>query len=113
MGPVEELLAEVQRLMIVPHGILHAVPFAALRGSDGYLIEQRTVVVAPVRQWLSGPAVGSVRSRTRWGRARSAWRTCPTGRFPRCRACPKNWTRWNGHCRGWNGSDAAGPTGGH
>ncbi|MFE2973114.1 CHAT domain-containing protein [Streptomyces sp. NPDC059340] len=47
IGPAEELPAEVQRLMIVPNGIPHAVPFAAQRCSDGYLTEQRTVVVAP------------------------------------------------------------------
>ncbi|WP_425246942.1 CHAT domain-containing protein [Streptomyces sp. NEAU-NA10] len=47
IAPAEGLLAAMRRLLVVPHGVLHAVPFAALRGCSGYLIEHRTVVLAP------------------------------------------------------------------
>lgn len=35
------------RLLIVPHGALHYLPFQALRGADGYLIERHPVAVLP------------------------------------------------------------------
>jgi CHAT domain-containing protein len=40
-------LAPKERLVIVPHGPLHYLPFQALRGSGGYLIEQHPIAIAP------------------------------------------------------------------
>lgn len=36
-----------ERLLIVPHGGLHYLPFQALRGADGYLIEQHPLAITP------------------------------------------------------------------
>ena len=36
-----------RHLVIVPHGVLHALPFSALEGPDGPLIEQHSVSLAP------------------------------------------------------------------
>src|SRR5205823_123937 len=48
IAPIEQELASVNRLLIIPHGILHAVPFHALRRPDGsYLIEHCTIAYAP------------------------------------------------------------------
>jgi tetratricopeptide (TPR) repeat protein len=48
LAPVEPLLNKAERLLVVPHGVLHSVPFAALRHPDGkYLVEQMPVVNAP------------------------------------------------------------------
>lgn len=48
VAPVEPLLAEATRLLVVPHGVLHSVPFAALRGPDGrHLVERLPVMHAP------------------------------------------------------------------
>jgi CHAT domain-containing protein len=48
IAPVGPLLEDVQRVLIVPHGVLHSVPFPALRQHDGrYLIERLPVVHAP------------------------------------------------------------------
>jgi tetratricopeptide (TPR) repeat protein len=47
-------------LVIVPHGSLHYLPFQALAGDDGFLIEERGVsylpVAATVRHFLAGPS---------------------------------------------------------
>ena len=40
-------LAADERLIIVPHGGLHYLPFQALRGPEGYLIQRNPVAVAP------------------------------------------------------------------
>ena len=48
LGPVEPLLADASRVLVVPHGVLHSVPFAALRDSDGrHLVERLPVAYAP------------------------------------------------------------------
>jgi len=44
--PIREAIAD-DDLVIVPHGFLHAVPFHALRGPDGPLIEEREVTLRP------------------------------------------------------------------
>lgn len=36
-----------ERLVVVPHGPLHYLPFQALRGSGSYLIEQHAIAIAP------------------------------------------------------------------
>jgi CHAT domain-containing protein len=40
-------LAEGERLVIVPHGALHYMPFQALRDDDRYLIERNPLAVVP------------------------------------------------------------------
>jgi CHAT domain-containing protein len=48
LAPVEPLLSRADRLLVLPHGVLHSVPFAALQHPDGqYLVEQMPVVNAP------------------------------------------------------------------
>jgi CHAT domain-containing protein len=51
--------ASTRRLVIVPDKELHAVPFAALLGDRGYLIQQREVEVAP-------GVASYMRARERW-----------------------------------------------
>jgi CHAT domain-containing protein len=36
-----------ERLIIVPHGPLHYLPFQALRGADGYLIQHHSIAIEP------------------------------------------------------------------
>ncbi len=46
--PVEKELAEKKHLVVVPHGMLHYLPFQALRNQEGkYLIESYTVSYLP------------------------------------------------------------------
>jgi CHAT domain-containing protein len=40
-------LAPGQRLIVVPHGGLHYLPFQALRAPEGYLIERNPIAIAP------------------------------------------------------------------
>ena len=40
-------LSPNERLLIVPHGSLHYLPFQALRDADSYLIERHALAVAP------------------------------------------------------------------
>jgi len=50
-------LNESEAVVIVPHGSLHYVPFQALRGPRGYLVEERAVSYAPsasVLRYLAG-----------------------------------------------------------
>ncbi|HEX8772686.1 MAG TPA: CHAT domain-containing tetratricopeptide repeat protein [Pyrinomonadaceae bacterium] len=46
LGPVEGLIG-TRRLAVVPHGLLHYVPFHALHDGVAYLIERREVSYAP------------------------------------------------------------------
>lgn len=46
LGPLGLDLSD-RRLVIVPHGVLHKVPFAALLGRGGYLIDRAEVSLAP------------------------------------------------------------------
>ena len=41
------VLAADQRLIIVPHGGLHYLPFQALRGPDGFLIQRNPIAIVP------------------------------------------------------------------
>lgn len=46
--PVEPLLLHARQLVLVPHGVLHYVPFAALQRADGtYLIDHHALALAP------------------------------------------------------------------
>jgi CHAT domain-containing protein len=40
-------LSSAQRVMIVPHGPLHGIPFHALHDGTAYLVEQREIAVTP------------------------------------------------------------------
>jgi CHAT domain-containing protein/tetratricopeptide (TPR) repeat protein len=55
IAPVENLLEGCRRLVIVPHGVLHRVPFAALHDGIGYLVESLELALAPsasaIRYW--------------------------------------------------------------
>lgn len=58
LAPIEPRIGE-RRLMIVPHRVLHYVPFQALYDGESYLIERREVAYAPsatvLRHCLSQP----------------------------------------------------------
>lgn len=41
------VLQKGERLIVVPHGSLHYLPFQALRFDDGWLIERHSIVLAP------------------------------------------------------------------
>jgi tetratricopeptide (TPR) repeat protein len=45
--PVEAALAGCDRVVVVPHGVLHQVPFHALFDGARYVIETRTITYAP------------------------------------------------------------------
>ncbi|HET9314135.1 MAG TPA: CHAT domain-containing tetratricopeptide repeat protein, partial [Vicinamibacteria bacterium] len=50
LGPVAERLGRAERLLVVPDGPLHVVPFAALQDPSRpgrYLVESKTIEVAP------------------------------------------------------------------
>jgi CHAT domain-containing protein len=47
LAPVSEWLGAYDRLIFVPHGLLHQVPFAALHDGQQYLVERFEAVVAP------------------------------------------------------------------
>lgn len=45
--PLASDLADARRLVIVPHGALHAIPFSALWSGDRWLIQDREIVQTP------------------------------------------------------------------
>lgn len=47
IAPLEADLEGIERLVVVPHGPLHGLPFHAFLGPDGYLVDQLTVQYAP------------------------------------------------------------------
>jgi CHAT domain-containing protein len=47
IAPLEADLAGIERLIVVPHGPLHGLPFHAFLGPDGYLVDLLTVQYAP------------------------------------------------------------------
>src|SRR5262249_13074137 len=47
IAPVTDLLEDCSRLIVVPQGVLHAVPFAALEDGSGYVIERFELALAP------------------------------------------------------------------
>jgi CHAT domain-containing protein/Tfp pilus assembly protein PilF len=54
------LLTGITELIVVPHGVLNYLPFAALRANSGvhqlFLTERFVIAVAPSAAWLLGPA---------------------------------------------------------
>ena len=47
MAPIADLLTDASKLVIVPHGALHYLPFHALRDEKSYLIEQYEISYLP------------------------------------------------------------------
>ncbi len=47
LRPIEDWLAAYERLIVVPHGGLHQVPFGALCDGTGYLIQRFEIATAP------------------------------------------------------------------
>lgn len=53
LAPIAEWASEYQRLIVIPHGPLHHVPFAALHDGQGYLVERFELATAPSASSLS------------------------------------------------------------
>jgi CHAT domain-containing protein len=53
LQPVEDLVGDCRRLVIVPHGVLHGIPFAALHDGAQFLVERYEVVLAPSASAIS------------------------------------------------------------
>lgn len=53
LAPLAGLLAGSTRLAIIPHGLLHHLPFAALYDGQTYLVDQFELIVAPSATVLS------------------------------------------------------------
>jgi tetratricopeptide (TPR) repeat protein len=47
IGPIEDLLRPDDRVIVVPHGALHGLPFHAFHDGEGYLVERHAITVAP------------------------------------------------------------------
>jgi CHAT domain-containing protein len=47
IAPVADWIQASQRLVVIPHGVLHRIPFAALYDGAEYVVQQREVVVGP------------------------------------------------------------------
>jgi tetratricopeptide (TPR) repeat protein len=47
VAPLEDVLTGVDRLVVVPHGPLHGLPFHAFHDGTGYLAERFTIAYAP------------------------------------------------------------------
>jgi CHAT domain-containing protein len=47
IAPIAAWIHDERRLIVIPHGVLHRIPFAALYDGQQYLIQKREVVVGP------------------------------------------------------------------
>jgi tetratricopeptide (TPR) repeat protein len=47
IGPVKDLLRDGDRLIVVPHGALHGLPFHAFHDGERYLVDRHVIAVAP------------------------------------------------------------------
>ena len=47
IGPIVDLLEPGNRLIVVPHGALHGLPFHAFHDGEGYLVDRYAITVAP------------------------------------------------------------------
>jgi CHAT domain-containing protein/tetratricopeptide (TPR) repeat protein len=59
-GPLEPLLRDATRLILIPHSFLHRVPFECLRSGSGYLGERLSIARSPTADFVlrrpkSGP----------------------------------------------------------
>lgn len=64
LRPLEAALGKSRRLLVVPHGALHYLPFAALHDGRNYLVERyplRTLPSASVLKYLRGGKPGAAR----------------------------------------------------
>ena len=61
--PIDDWLSRYERLVIVPHGRLHQLPFGALHDGDRYLVERFEIAMAPSASSLTF----CLRPRTRRG----------------------------------------------
>lgn len=50
-APLVEALGTVPRVVVVPHGPLHYLPFAALHDGTGWLVERHALSMAPSTAW--------------------------------------------------------------
>ena len=61
IAPLNDSIADAERLVIVPHGSLHALPFPALWDGERYLVETREVVTGPSASVLAQLAGREIR----------------------------------------------------
>lgn len=55
-APLQSMLADRAAVVVVPHGPLHRLPFAALHDGTGWLVERHAVALAPaLRGWADLP----------------------------------------------------------
>jgi tetratricopeptide (TPR) repeat protein len=47
IGPLDDLLQPDDRLIVVPHGVLHGLPFQAFHDGEGYLVDRHPITIAP------------------------------------------------------------------
>lgn len=59
--PLEPHVREAKRLLIVPHGALHSMPFAALYDGQTYLIDRYQLRTAPNATLIAQSAMGQAR----------------------------------------------------
>jgi CHAT domain-containing protein len=52
-APLLDAVGQARRLLVVPHGVLHGVPFHALYDGQRYLVEDREVLYSPSASLLS------------------------------------------------------------
>jgi len=50
-APFADTLAGVRRIVVVPHGLLHYLPFAALHDGRQWLVERHDISLAPSATW--------------------------------------------------------------
>lgn len=55
LAPVAAHLQNCRQVIVVPHGLLHDIPFHALHDGDGYIIERLTVTYLPAAALLTRP----------------------------------------------------------
>lgn len=53
IAPIEDLISNCERLVIVPYGVLHYLPFHLLYSGENYLLETHEVVVLPAAGLLT------------------------------------------------------------
>jgi tetratricopeptide (TPR) repeat protein len=84
LAPLRDRLHHGKRLVVVPYGALHYLPFHLLHNGDGYLLEQREVVILPAASLLGQR--GPHRARGALVLAHSA-----NGRLPQTRVLAHLW----------------------
>ena len=72
LRPVEQHIPPDGRLLIVPYGALHTLPFHALQSEAGYLIERCEVAYLPAASMISLQEANRLKERTADGERRQA-----------------------------------------